>query len=31
VRIGELPGLDEDGRVSLVRRLMREGVLVPCW
>ncbi|SHH20881.1 Cupin superfamily protein [Jatrophihabitans endophyticus] len=25
----ELPGLDDDGRLALVRRLLRDGVLVP--
>ncbi|GAA3357495.1 cupin domain-containing protein [Saccharopolyspora gregorii] len=28
-RVGELPGLDEADQVVLVRRLLREGVLVP--
>ncbi|MEU6131648.1 cupin domain-containing protein [Saccharopolyspora sp. NPDC047091] len=28
-RVGELPGLDESDQVVLVRRLLREGVLVP--
>ncbi len=27
--VGELPGLDADDQVVLVRRLLREGVLVP--
>jgi hypothetical protein len=26
---GELPGLDDDGRLELVRQLLREAVLVP--
>jgi hypothetical protein len=29
VVVGELPGLDDDERLDLVRRLLREGVLVP--
>ncbi|GAB2678537.1 hypothetical protein GCM10027271_44520 [Saccharopolyspora gloriosae] len=29
VRVGELPGADEADQVVLVRRLLREGVLVP--
>ncbi|WP_020500226.1 JmjC domain-containing protein [Sciscionella marina] len=28
-RLGNLPGLDEDDQLVLVRRLLREGVLVP--
>jgi hypothetical protein len=27
VQVGELPGLDETGRIVLVRRLIREGLL----
>jgi hypothetical protein len=29
VAVGQLPGLDAEGQVSLVRRLLREGVVVP--
>jgi hypothetical protein len=30
VRVGDLPGLDGDGsRLVLVRRLLREAVLIP--
>jgi len=29
VEIGSLPGLDEGDQLVLVRRLVREGVLVP--
>ncbi|MFN2495864.1 MAG: cupin domain-containing protein [Pseudonocardiaceae bacterium] len=29
VAVGELPGLDDNDRLVLVRRLLREGVLVP--
>ncbi len=29
VTVGQLPGLDADGQISLVRRLLREGVVVP--
>lgn len=28
-RLGDLPGLDEADQLVLVRRLLREGVLVP--
>jgi hypothetical protein len=27
VHVGDLPGLDETGRIVLVRRLIREGLL----
>jgi len=29
VRAGDLPGLDADSQLTLVRRLLREGVIVP--
>jgi lysine-specific demethylase/histidyl-hydroxylase NO66 len=29
VRVGDLPGLDDQDRIVLVRRLLRESVLIP--